>query len=563
MKKPRFSAFLAFSCLALLLGPAGAQEGTALRTLDLSSLVREAGAEQAVSFEPVLGGLQEDEELLPSDPRILPPIDPDRLASLLGGALGDKGTLWARGDGVFFLMGPPKALDRACSLGNLLSRTLGAVVPVEGVWFEPGGTDLPWPGPLLGAEEADRLWKGLGEGRFGRILARFSFQVPVGGACLRARLESAAQVRTYQSEVASKSKITYPSPCYPKTGFLLRLRAALLPGGKAALFLDARRGWDLELRKVEIGLDRSPWVEAGKARFFLGAASGLVPAGGALLFRSARGKDASLLALRVLDLPHPEDKVVFLGPAFLGWHRGLGLPMPPLPGGDQPGGWSSGTKEEGGPPQDQDKFKLFLMGAGLDVKALFPSGALLAGPTWVPAAWRTVSAGLDVPVGWTCGVRILLKGMSLSTASGLTPQEVFQRGAVLRDVSFPVLAGREGVFVAGEESQHVSGYSSNVAQKSALLVPESATLFSGLTGKVSIHGNRARVEIFHSWASPPEMVETGARENGPLERVDFRWGRLSGDYPVDGRFRLLGEGVKVGKGDKALRVVAGLVLQRL
>ncbi|GEM_PF-7088583 len=544
-------------------GPVRAQETTLARKMDLSSLVLAAGADRAVSFSPVLGKLQEDEELLDPDPKVLPPVQPDKLASLLGEALGDKGSLSARGDGVFFLQGPPKAVDRAGSLADLLARTLGKYVTLRGVWFEPGGGDLPWQDPVLGPGEAGRLWKGLEAGRFGKVLARFSFQVPGGGACVGMRLRARTQIRTFQSEVASKSKITYPAPEYPKTGYVVRLRAALLPGGKAALFVDARRGWNLDFRTVEIGLPRAPWVEAGRGDFFLGAASGAVPRGGALLFRVGRQGKGHLLALRVEDLPLPGERVVFLGPAFLAWHRGLGLPVPPLPGSDQEGGWSSAEKVDQGPPQDRDKFKLFLSGAGLDVRTLFPSGALLAGPTWVSASWGALSAEIGVPPAWTCGVRILLKAMPLAGAEGLAPEEVFQRGRLLRETSFPVLAGREGIFVSGEEFQYVKGYSSNVAQKAALLVPDLGTFFSGLTGRVAVHGDRARVEIFHSWGSPPERVETGARENGPLERVDFRWGRLAGDFPVDGRFRLLGEGVDVGSGKETLRVVAGLVLQKL
>ncbi len=564
MKEVRSFPLLFLSILFLFPGGAPRAQGTVLvRKLDLSSLVRAAGADRPLSFTPVLGKLQEDEDLLDPDPGVLPPVRPDRLASLLGEALGDKGTLSARGEGTFFLMGPPEAVDRAGALADLLARTLGKFVSIQGIWFEPGGTELPWTGPVLGPDEAGQLWKGLDEGRFGKVLARFAFQAPGGGACVRERLEARTQIRTYQSEVASKSKITYPAPEYPKTGFILRSRAALLPGGKAALFVEARRGWNLEFRKIEIGLSRAPWVEAGRADFFLGAASGAVPRGGALLFRVGRkGKD-HILALRVTDLPLPEDRVLFLGPAFLGWHRGLGLPVPPMPGSDEEGGWSSAEKTDQGPPEDADKFKLFLSGAGLDMKTLFPSGALLAGPTWVPSSWSALSAGLGVPVGWTCGVRILLKALPLSEAEGMTPGEIFQRGRVLREAAFPVLAGREGIFVSGEESQYLKGYSSNVAQKAALLVPELGTFFSGITGRVTVHGNRARVEILHSWGGRPERVETGARENGPLERVDFRWSRLSGDFPVDGRFRVLGEGVNVGSGKDALRVVAGLVLRKI
>ena len=98
--------------------------------------------------------------------------------------------------------------------------------------------------------------------------------------------------------------------------------------------------------------------------------------------------------------------------------------------------------------------------------------------------------------------------------------------------------------------------------KSAALVPMMKTLFKGFTGKVTARGDRAGLEILHQWTSSPERVVTGAEDNGPLEKVVHRRGGLSGSFPLDGRFRVLGEGVREGTGKETLRIVLGIVLQK-
>ncbi len=557
---PRRCLLLSF----LLLFPAAprAQEagrrGTPL-TLDLSSLVRNGGEEVQALFGPPLGTLGEDEELLPSDPGAVPPVPPGTLADLLGQALGGGGDLVRRGGGRFFLSGSPQALERASSLGKALLGALGRPLRVEGVWFDPpeGGLSL---GSVLGPGEAARLWKGLEEGSMGRASAWFSLQVLPGGSVLWTRSVSQSRVGRFDAEVAAKSKITYPVFVYPKTGFQARVRASLLQGGRAALFLDVWRSGGMSFRKVEIGLPRTPWIEAGRGDFFLQAASGAVSRGGGLLLRVSPGEGGACLAVRVTDLPVPQDRVVYLGPVFLPWHRDLGLPLPPSPGSEEV--WISSGKEGEEAPLDPDKFKNLLAAAGLVPGAVFPSGAMLPGSTWVRPAWTRTASSLHLLSPGTCRVRILFKGMALSSSRGRTPAEIFQGGKVLREISFPVLEDRTGIFAAGKEIQYLEGYLSNVAQKSAVLVPDLGTLFSGITGKITVKGNTASVRILHRWCSEPVRVDPGAKESGPLERITQRACLFSGEIPVDGRFRILGEGVMEEEGGEPVRVAAGILLER-
>ena len=138
--------------------------------------------------------------------------------------------------------------------------------------------------------------------------------------------------------------------------------------------------------------------------------------------------------------------------------------------------------------------------------------------------------------------------------------EVFRRGRIVHHLSFPLLPGRQAVFLAGREAQYLETYSAEVAEKSAVGVPRVSVLWSGLAGRLSLTGSQPRVDLEHHWADTPVLLETGAKDNGPVERVHHRRVEFLQESSRDGRLWILGEGAGERRGQAEWRVVAALLL---
>lgn len=421
--------------------------------------------------------------------------------------------------GRLVISGPPEAVESIVRVVRSTAAALVRDVEIRATLYRAPARDVP---VVAGATELREITADL------RPVWRARAVTRAGNPVALANERLTPYLATVVVEVASRAQIGAPAMWTLFEGVRLVVQPHVLAGSRDVVLMcqvavGERRG---ELRTISTGVQGLPNLDVPDLDVLLGAFSGRVPDGGALLVscratRELGGSFLLVVSARQRQAPPPpaEDLAYLPVSALLSASlrsearvvdpddSGSRLQLAPQLEFDAP----SPASDAGFSTGEITNLLRDLVGAGNRegsfVERIGGHLVIRDRPEFVRAAAALITELEDRS----------LRTVAVSVSS---VRDATERSEVVQRIDLPVLLGRPHAMVCGRETTALADFEAEIAERSAISYPVVRRVFAGLLVTADIYGEEdsrvLRAEVVAAGMSEPRRRPTGGKGGGEL-----------------------------------------------